>query len=52
MKLININERLIGNKTPPYIIAEMSANHNGDIKINKRNALEVIFTIICLFSIY
>lgn len=28
---ININGRDIGNGTPPYIIAEMSANHNGDI---------------------
>lgn len=31
MKLININERVISSKNPPYIIAEMSANHNGDI---------------------
>ncbi len=27
-----INGRSIGEKFPPYIIAEMSANHNGDIK--------------------
>ena len=26
-----INERVIGSNNPPYIIAEMSANHNGDI---------------------
>lgn len=31
MKNIKINDRLIGHRTPPYIIAEMSANHNGDI---------------------
>lgn len=28
---ISINERAIGANQPPYIIAEMSANHNGDI---------------------
>lgn len=30
-KIININGRLIGQDQPPYIIAELSANHNGDI---------------------
>lgn len=29
---ININGQKIGNQHPPYIIAELSANHNGDIK--------------------
>jgi N-acetylneuraminate synthase len=29
MKSISINGRQIGKKYPPYIIAEMSANHNG-----------------------
>lgn len=29
MKPIWINGRKIGNETPPYIIAELSANHNG-----------------------
>lgn len=29
---ISINGRRIGNDYPPYIIAEMSANHNGDIQ--------------------
>ena len=29
---IKINNRKIGAKYPPYIIAEMSANHNGDIQ--------------------
>jgi len=28
---IKINRRKIGNDYPPYIIAELSANHNGDI---------------------
>lgn len=28
---IEINERKIGSDFPPYIIAELSANHNGDI---------------------
>ena len=28
---VNIDGRLIGPKHPPYIIAELSANHNGDI---------------------
>ncbi|MFK5893085.1 MAG: pseudaminic acid synthase, partial [Pseudomonadota bacterium] len=31
-KEIIIADRKIGNNYPPYIIAEMSANHNGDIK--------------------
>ncbi|WP_213684229.1 pseudaminic acid synthase [Roseicyclus sp.] len=30
-KQIKINDRLIGYGVSPYIIAEMSANHNGDI---------------------
>ena len=30
-KNISINGRLIGSSSPPYVIAEMSANHNGDI---------------------
>jgi len=32
MKEITINNRKIGPDHPPYIIAELSANHNGDIK--------------------
>ncbi|MFY9178938.1 MAG: pseudaminic acid synthase, partial [Venatoribacter sp.] len=36
--LISINNRLIGPKHPPYIIAEMSANHNGRIE----NAFKII----------
>ncbi len=31
-KQIQINGRTISNNTPPYIIAEMSANHQGDIE--------------------
>lgn len=31
MKEITINKRKIGPDFPPYIIAELSANHNGDI---------------------
>lgn len=30
-KSININGREIGLNAPPYIVAELSANHNGDI---------------------
>lgn len=30
-KVISINDRKIGQEFSPYIIAEMSANHNGDI---------------------
>jgi pseudaminic acid synthase len=37
-KFITINGRKIGNRFPPYIIAEMSANHNGDIN----NAYKII----------
>lgn len=35
---ITILDRKIGSQYPPYIIAEMSANHNGDIQ----NALQII----------
>ena len=35
---ININERIIGDGCPAYIIAEMSANHAGSIE----RALELI----------
>ena len=35
---ITINGRKIGNSYSPYIIAEMSANHNGDIN----NAYKII----------
>lgn len=37
-KFININGRRIGLDEPPYIIAEMSANHNGNID----NAYKII----------
>lgn len=36
--MFEINGRKIGNDFPPYIIAEMSANHNGKLE----NALEII----------
>ena len=35
---MNINNRLINLEYPPYVIAEMSANHNGDIN----NAYKII----------
>jgi len=35
---ISINNRKIGSNYAPYIIAEMSANHNGDIN----NAYKII----------
>jgi pseudaminic acid synthase len=35
---VAINGRKIGNNFPPYIIAEMSANHNGDIN----NAYKIV----------
>ena len=28
---LSINGRLIGTESPPYVIAEMSANHNGSL---------------------
>jgi N-acetylneuraminate synthase len=37
-KLIEINGRMIGEQYSPYIIAEMSANHNGKIE----NAIKLI----------
>jgi N-acetylneuraminate synthase len=38
MRKITINKREIGAEFPPYVIAEMSANHNGDIN----NAYRII----------
>jgi len=38
MKEITINNRKIGQRYSPYVIAEMSANHNGDIN----NAYKII----------
>ncbi|HGY9624954.1 pseudaminic acid synthase [Pseudomonas putida] len=38
MKNFSIDGRLIGSDFPPYVIAEMSANHNGDIS----NAFKII----------
>ena len=38
MKNLNINGREIGKGRTPYIIAEMSANHNGKIE----NAFKII----------
>ena len=35
---ILINNRKIGENFPPYIVAEMSANHNGNIN----NAFKII----------
>jgi pseudaminic acid synthase len=35
---ITINERKIGPESPPYVIAEVSANHNGDFE----NALRIV----------
>lgn len=37
-KTFNIGKRVIGDRCPPYVIAEMSGNHNGDIN----RALELI----------
>mgnify|MGYP000042638574 FL=1 len=38
MKHVSINGRLIGEDQPPFVVAEISANHNGSIK----NALNLI----------
>jgi pseudaminic acid synthase len=32
IKAVKIDGRIIGPEYPPYIVAEMSANHNGDLK--------------------
>ena len=36
--MFNIKSRIISNKSKPFIIAEMSANHNGSLK----NALKLV----------
>ena len=36
MESINISGRLVGPDHPPYIIAEIGSNHNGDIKLAKQ----------------
>lgn len=35
-KTITINDRIIGNSTRPYVISEVSANHNGSLKRAKK----------------
>ena len=37
--MIKINGHNIGNKFPPYIIAELSANHNGSLELAKETIL-------------
>ena len=32
MKTISINNQTIGSNHPPFIIAELSANHNGSLE--------------------
>ncbi len=36
MEKLNIDGRLIGPDEPPYIIAEIGANHNGDMQLCRR----------------
>jgi pseudaminic acid synthase len=36
MQEIKINDRVIGPHLPPYVIAELSANHNGQLAIAQR----------------
>ena len=36
--IVNIDGRIIGDDYPPYIVAELSANHNGDLN----NAIKLI----------
>ena len=36
-KMLHINKRLISQDTAPYIIAELSANHNGSIETAKKS---------------
>ena len=42
---IKIDGRKIGNAHPPYIIAEMSANHNGEIN-NAYRIIDMAISII------
>ena len=39
-KIVSINGVKISNENPPYIIAELSANHNGSIDRAKKTILE------------
>ena len=36
MEKLNLNGRLVGPGEPPYIIAEIGANHNGDMELCRR----------------
>jgi len=40
MKQVDINGRLIGNHQPPYVVAELSGNHNGSLDRAKKIILE------------
>ena len=33
---MQIESRVVGSTNPPYIIAEMSANHNGSLEVAKQ----------------
>ena len=36
---MQIESRVVGSTNPPYIIAEMSANHNGSLEVAKQTIL-------------
>lgn len=36
MEKLNLNGRLVGPGEPPYVIAEIGANHNGDMELCRR----------------
>ena len=40
--MFKINGREIGEKNPPYIIAELSANHNGSIEKAKKITADTV----------
>ena len=38
--MIKIDGKNIGTSYPPYVIAELSANHNGSLELAKKTILE------------
>ena len=40
LKMFKINDRVVGDGYPPFIIAEMSANHGGSIERAKKTIFE------------
>lgn len=51
MKRFQINEKMIGEEHPCFIIAEIGQNHQGDIKIAKQMINEAKVSFVVKFTL-